>query len=342
MQLTLGQAIPRLAQYCGTGKSPDNPTVVDDINEAIERLMNKPKLWAGTTQSLILCAPNGQITLPREVAKIIKCRVNGRFREVQSRWFEYYSNGNGLLGKGNWCGPLVDRGFACTQYDIPQGVPMYISIVSDREEDDNAKILLRGHDETGREVYGLHSFGESVPIYGGAQDTMWVSEKLFSDITAIEKPITRGYVYVSAILPSLGIRYFLGSIHPDETHPQYRRYFVQEVARDVTTTTTPLVNPDPLTTVQQMTPYRLDAMCKLQYVPLVHDSDPLLIQNFGALKMMLKAVRLEDAEQFDAAMKCEATAERILGEQTQNLENDETVIETDQSFFNSSGMIEVV
>jgi hypothetical protein len=319
--LTFLQAKNTLAQFCGTGKYPDDETVGTDINMAVERLMNKPKNWTYTTQNLIMCAPNGQLTLPREVAKVIKCRVNGRFQDVQSRWYEYLSNGPGLLEdhRNSWLGPLIDRGFACTQYDIPTGVPMYLGVLSDRVEDDLSRMLIRGHDETGREVYGKNVFGEYVPIRGGTQDTMWITENLFTDITFIQKPATKGYVYISAILPTEGIRYHLGSIHPDETEPRYRRYFIRETrcCSPVSTTGT-FVSP---------TPHRIDALCRLQYVPALHDSDVLMIQNTGALKMMLKALRLEDAEKLKEAQEYEATAERLLNEQTSMMENDEDMID---------------
>lgn len=329
--ITLGYAIPVLAQYCGSGKSPDNPTVADDINMAIEVLMNKPKLWSHTVQNLIFCAPNGQLTLPREVLKIIKCRINGAFVDVQSPWYEYMSNGPGLKEYDNshWCSPPADRGFACTQYDIPPGQAMYLSVVSDRDEDEGAKILFRGHDETKREIRSGRMFGQYVPIQGGSAEKMWISESLFSDISSIEKPVTNGYVYISAMLPATGERYFLGSIHPDETKPSYRRYFVNETPAcdDCTGTSCTTAGG----TIVAPTPYRIDAICKMRYVPATHDSDVLLIQNIGAIKMMLKALRLEDAEQLEAAAGYEASAERRMNEMTANAENDETALDINPS-----------
>lgn len=337
--ITLDYAIPRLAKYCGAGKYPDDPSVVYDINDAIERLMNKPKLWSFTTRTLTMCAPNGQLTLPREVAKIIKARVNGRFSEVQSSWFEYLSGGPGLLEARNWSNnELVDRGFVCTQYDIPYGQAMQIAVVSDCAEDAGATILFRGYDETGREVRGSTLYGEYVPIMGGNQDTMWISKASFSSLISIQKPVTKGYVYISAIVPATGERYFLGSIHPDETNPTYRRYFANEVP---VTTQAAGITADNLGD-HMPTPYRIDAICKLQFVPATHCSDVLQIQNIGAIKMMLIALNLEDALKLDDAAKHEATAERLLGEQTATLENDETNIEIDSSFGGTSMMHEVI
>jgi hypothetical protein len=330
--ITLDQARISLAKYAGNGLYPDDPDVVDYINLAIERMMNKPKLWSFTTRNLILCAPNGQITMPREVAKIIKGRINGSFADVQSRWFEYYSNGPGLLEDKSSYGSLnlEDRGFVPLQYDIPHGLPMKLCVVTDRAEDEGKSILFRGKDETGREIYGSTLFGEYLPLKGGTQDEMWISKATFSTVDSIEKPVTKGYVYVSAIEPESGIRYFLGSLHPDETNPHYRRYFALETPCSPTLDSAgnPVVP----------TPFRIDALCKLQYIPAVHGSDILLIQNLGALKMMMIALRMEDAEKLDAAAKYEATAERLMSEQTENLENQETTIEIDSSF-NSLGYI---
>lgn len=325
--LTLAQAIPILAPYCGAGKYPQDPTVITDINMAIERLMFKPNNWTYTTRNIIMCAPNGQLTLPREVAKIIKCRQNGAFREVQSRWFEYNSNGPGLLEDQSYTklSSIFDRGFACTQYDIPYGMPMYLSVVSDQEEDKDARILFRGYDETKREVRFGNIFGEYLPICGGTQETLWITKNYFSSISFIQKSVTKGYVYVSAILPSEGIRYFLGSIHPDETEPHYRRYFIKEISCD------PEVDSEGVRVYP--TPYRIDAFCRLTYIPAVHSSDVLLIQHTGALKMMLKALRLEDAEKLNEALEYEANAERLLNEQTATLENDEDSVDINPDKF---------
>ena len=330
--ITLGDAVTVLAKYCGTGKIASNPTVVDDINQAIEVLMNKPKNWTYTTQNLIFCAPNGQFTMPREVGKVIRARINGQFSEVRSQWFEYMSNGPGLLESNSfdWHSGTTDRGFVCTQYDLPYGQPMYLSVVSDRKEDAGAKLLIRGHDETGREVHVGAVFGEYVPIKGGADDQMWISKNLFADIVSIEKPVTQGYVYLSGILPETGVRYFLGSMHPDETRPSYRRYFIKEIAkRHATDSSGNYIVP---------TPYRIDALCRLRYVPATHSSDVLMIQNLGALKHMLKALRLEDSDSLDDAMKYEATAERRMNEMTACLENEETTIDISPIQTLSSGL----
>lgn len=324
--LTFGQAKIELAQYCGTGKIPEDETVGFDINQAIERLMNKPSNWSYTTPLLSFCAPNGCLTLPREVAKIVKAHVNGQYAAVQSTWYNFLSNGPGF-GDGHhedgyYLGTLEDRGFACTQYDIPHGHAMHLMMVSDRTEDDGVKVLVRGNDETGREVHvGTKQWGELIPLHGGLDAEAWISESRFSTIASIQKPVTKGYVYVSAIWPEQGIRYFLGSIHPDETIPQYRRYYSGELpwcsctAKDGT-----YVAP---------IPNRIDALCRLQYVPAVHDSDVLLIQNRGALKMCLKALRLEDAEKLEEAAAFEGTAVRLLSEQTSMLENQEFELDVD-------------
>lgn len=336
--LTFGQAKIELAQYCGTGMIAEDERVGFCINQAVERLMNKPDNWSYTTPVLSFCAPNGCLTLPREVAKIIKAHVNGRFASVQSTWYNFLSNGpgfgDGRHDQGYYMGPLQDRGFACTQYDIPAGHAMKIMLVSDRTEDDGTKVLIRGNDETGREVHmGTAQWGELIPLHGGLEKEAWISESRFSSITSIQKPITKGYVYVSAIWPEQGIRYFLGSIHPDETVPQYRRYYSVELPSCACR------KPDG--TYVAPIPNRIDALCRLQYVAAVHDSDVLLIQNRAALKMMLKCIAAEDGSDIEIAAKWEGTAVRLMGEQTSMLENAELTLDVNKDSL-SGGHIERV
>lgn len=306
--LTLGKARPLLARYCGVGKGRTDPTIDDDVNAAIERLMNKPKNWTWTTRSVIMCAPNGQLTLPREIAKIIKARVNGNFVHPLSRWYEYLEGGPGLLeDSGGQYLDLHDRGFVCTQYDIPLSTPLQLMVVSDKPEDAGAKILIRGIDETDREIYDGAAWGEYVPI---CDDPAWLSEKFFSSITFIQKPVTKGYVYLSALNPTTGERWFLSAFHPQETEPHYRRYFAKEM---------PCYEAGQ--TQAERVSYRVDALVRMQFIRATEDSDVLLVQNVGALGMMLKAIRLELAEKLTEAMQYEATAERLMKEQTESLEN---------------------
>jgi len=312
--LTLGKARPLLARYCGVGKGRTDPTIDDDVNAAIERLMNKPKNWTWTTRTVIMCAPNGQLTLPREISKIIKARVNGNFVHPLSRWYEFLEGGPGLLEDSG--GPyldLHDRGFVCTQYDIPLNTPLQLMVVSDKAEDADARILIRGIDDTEREVYSANVWGEYVPI---SNDPAWLSEHTFSSISFIQKPITKGYVYLSALDPVTGNRWFLSSFHPQETEPHYRRYFAKELPCYEEGEEQP-----------ERVSYRVDALVRMQYIRAVEDSDVLLIQNVGALGMMLKAIRLELAEKWEEALKAEANAERLMKEQTDAFENQDPTID---------------
>jgi hypothetical protein len=323
--LTLGRARSVLARYCGAGKSVADPTIADDINMAIERLMNKPKNLSWTTRSVAFCAPNGQLTLPREFSKIIKCRANGYFTFALSKWYEYLEGGPGLLeDSGGQYLDAIDRGFVYTQYDIPINKPLQLLVISDRQEAPGTRILIRGIDETGREVHSTNVMGEYVPV---SNDPGWLTENTFESITFIEKPVTKGYVYLSALDPVTGERFFLSAFHPSETTPCYRRYFAKE---------TPCYTAGQTQCARTTT--RIDALVRLAYVPATIDSDILLIQNAGAIGAMLKCLRLELADKLTEALGYEGTAVRLLEEQTLALENQDPMIEMQGDAFGGGGV----
>lgn len=118
--------------------------------------------------------------------------------------------------------------------------------------------------------------------------------------------ITR--TFTAEVLPTADYLSQIGILHPDETNPSYRRYYV------------PLLeNCD-----ESVTPERKQVVVigKLRYLPVKRDTDFLVIENFGALKLMLLALNDEDKGAFDEALKKEMKAEKILQDELQNFMGD--------------------
>src|SRR5690348_15816978 len=67
---------------------------VDVLNEAQQRLLTKG-FWFGTYGKFRICAPDGCITLPAQIATIERVAMNGMSVPVRDEWYEFLENGYG-------------------------------------------------------------------------------------------------------------------------------------------------------------------------------------------------------------------------------------------------------
>lgn len=319
---TLGDILPHLAPFADGGLCADDTggpggtnRVVLRINEAGERLWQK--LGGKTIRCVRVCGHNGCITAGRDIQKILKARIDGKFAHVFDKWYEFLEGGPGMLDDDstNYV-DLIDRSQVVTQYDIPE--PMRVMVFSDTAELSTSRMLIRGFDETNREVRtqveGEWIMGEYVPI---TRDIGYYTRNKFSLITNILKPVTNGYVYLSAVTaddwsnPATFTREHLAGYHPDETRPSYRRYSFKTSAYQCV----------------EDYDYRINALVKMKFVPLSHSSDPVIIDNMPAYKMMLQAMRYYDAGDENKGLAYERHAERVLLENTEDYETVQAVPE---------------
>lgn len=90
---------------------------------------------------------------------------------------------------------------------------------------------------------------------------------------------------------------------PSETEPMYRHTRIQGL---------------PTTCSNTDCSRMIQFLAKLQFVPVVAESDPVQIDNLAALKLMIRAVRLEENGDDDGAVKCQALAIKELNRQLAN------------------------
>ena len=321
---TLGDLLPIAAPFVDGGLCADDTggpggtnRVVIRLNEAVERLLAK----MGSERAIEcvnMCMYNGCVTCPRDIEKIIKARIDGTFAHVFDKWYQFLEAGPGLLSDDtSGYMDLIDSGMAPTQYDMPES--MRVAVFSDQAELVDAQLLVRGYDETAREVRtqledGSWMMGEYIPI---TQNVLYYSNNQFSQITSIQKPVTNGYVYLSAydqdVFPIATeiTREHLAYYHPDETRPMYRRYSFKTSA---------------YTAVEDRS-YKLNALVKMHYIPMSHSSDVCGIANIHAIKMMLKAIRYYNSDDPEKGLAYENLAEKLLLEATEDHETVEAIVD---------------
>jgi len=298
-----------VARFAEDGLCPSDSRVLDIINQATRRLLERTDAAAYTTKRARFCMSNSNtLTLPREFAGIVSNPVIDCVpRRVFGFHYETLENSVGDLGVCGGYGPdLLDLGPGYpTFFDIPSDAPRYLTAFSTEASDTDKTIYLRGKDVGWAEIYTEGSLGESLPINKWTHGTeglinvslnpVVTSVNKFNEITSLQKPVTDGFISLFTYEPDTHQLYFLCKYHPHETVPGYRRYRLS--CPNFTSGNNVLVN------------------VRLAYVPAVLDTDPLLIQNLDALKLMAQSIRAENATDINGSIALEAKAVMILTNQ---------------------------
>src|SRR6478735_5090828 len=199
MRLTLAAATPLLARFAVQGACATDPRVLEKINEARQRRMEKPQMWKGKVQRFLFCASKACVTLPREIETVEAATVCNQPMKMRGPWYDVLDSGPGSGGLCN-TDAVIDRGdgyVTFADFDQPRNVKVY----ADVPETSTARMLLQGFDENGNRVRtwddrdSAYVDGEYVAI---SNESPAVSVTVFSVLDGIQKPETNGYVRVYA------------------------------------------------------------------------------------------------------------------------------------------------
>jgi len=309
MLYTLAHAREFVSKFVEAGACPSLPVVVDRINEACRRLMTAAN-WSGTVNRLRIVSKLNTITLPRGAVKILNVTIDTAPRQVFNQAYEFLDNGPGEQGVEGGYGPdLVDLGDGWpTFFDLPCGDHVTHSLValSSCPEDALATLTVMGDDGYGAELTTNGLPGVLVPInrwQNGTEgtinaNTLQLSASKFKRITAVHKPVTKGYVSLYTYDPADHRMYFVSKYHPDETVPGYRRY---------------RLNSPNFTESRNVL-----CLVKMRFEPLSHDTDLLPVQNLDAVKHEVMAIREENTGNATTAEAFHNKAIRLLNEQLED------------------------
>lgn len=306
MRLTYGM-VKRIAAKELALNVGDTSRVTSSLNEAQERLMEMGK-WKGTYQKYRFCVNQGCITLPREIEGVEAFAIEAMPGTVRNEWFEFLDSGPGLLESDDNIGiQLVDRGLACA-FDDVTGTGKKLAVYCERTEASTAKIVLRYYDKNGQYVRtqqdGSIQDGEALALPAPGAYTYTANEVMAGGLVAAIKPVTNGVVRLYEYTVSDASLKPLGYYAPNELVPEYRRALIPDLTsfgcggcENVT----------------------VDIMAKLAHLPLAgKDNDLLMIRSIGALKLACKAIKLEDANDFQSAAAWWAMAKKVLDDQLRN------------------------
>lgn len=323
MKLTLKYAEEELAEYVDGGSCKEN-VLRKRINEAVRTLLRMGDYASIDRFCLWTC--NSCITLPPDVKAVRKINIEGVQAQIHTEWFEFLE-GAGVQDCCDWaCEGMTHRGDDHPTFaDLP--FPMYLLAVSDMDEDEGSQIFASGTDQHGQPVRSVVEgdirFGESIDISN--MDCKKFTSNLYSTVTLVEKPQTKGIVRLYGYIPEQDARcqglpsnvFMIGYYLPWETRPCYTRIEITGL-------------PKPNGT-------KVTILAKRKWIPLVHPDQILPISNLDALSDILMARTAKKNKDRTAKRQHEADAKTSMGEEQEDTRGSEN--ETDVAYFTPEAIV---
>lgn len=290
----LDARMSRIPEAIGTCAN-DNVTLLTTINEAQQRLLNDEAqpdegfwgTWAVMNFNLTQADP--YFTTPRDVARVTLIDICKKPILLRNQFYEYLEFGNGLRPL-SCCSTGVcenlgvfDRGPVVSFKDIAPPNKKLRVFATD-ETDYGKRVLLSGKDQFDNTLYSQDGFnrvtGEFVTLTSPFADTV----NQFSVWNGVQKDITNGQIQIHEVDTVTGDMRLLLTMEPSETVGCYRRYFVNGLPNTCATGCPPTE------------PIQISALVKLDFIPVVADTDYLIIGNLAALKEECMAIRLMEMD----------------------------------------------
>jgi len=289
--LTLSAAKPVVAR--ALNMCPTDDRVVDFLNEAQQRLLNRPTRAVGCDMSYRFKATASQITLPRQIKTVERWLWNQWPGAVRPEWFDFGFNGYGRWEDDRPCDAILlkDMGRACCFNDPLTSAKDFIRVTTDVTEAAATYLWLYGYDENNQWIRSLIGGtwydGERVDLSAAPVVTTNKFTALVRAHKDVTKGIVRGYEWDGALVIQSLFAY-----EPSETDPVYRRILIPGMDDAVDS------DEDQYVTV----------FARLQHIPVSADNDAFVIGNLPALKLMCMSIKAEEAGQLAEAQALSGSA----------------------------------
>lgn len=268
-----------------SGVCADSQQFTQYINEIQRRILKRGGWW-GTEWVVKLCIHSGCVTWPRYVGAVLGMRFCGTGAiDVQNNWFSILRPES--CCPGTWATNVVayDNGTAPTYNDITGSSGQKVRVYLEHGNDAGKTITIFGIDATTNMPLQEERDGSWQP---GIQLTLAApyveTTQLVKRITSVLKDTTQGHLFLFQYNSSTGLLRDLARYEPNETNPRYRRSKVQNFC------STPTCGESNGASV-----HSIEAMVKLEFIPVQNQNDFLIIDDFDALKLGVQAIRLEEA-----------------------------------------------
>jgi len=309
--------VSRLPAVIGKCQS-DIRDIANAVNTAQRRLLYAVEAgdesWWGTWAEVAFLVDRTTplITLPREIARLESVNVCNRPIMVHNQFYEYLEFGNGRMPKRQVTCPGLIQAFtrnnAVTFRDLTSP-PQFIRVVLGDAADANRRVLLQGLDNNGNVIYTQDGVNRVTGIFLPLAAPFVQSPMSFNAITGIQKDITVAPVQFFQVDPATGNEILLLTMEPGEETAFYRRYFLNPLPLNCCSGQVPS-----LCTPSGQTPRALvTAIAKLELIPVVVDTDYLLLQNLEAIIEECQSLRLSEADTPAAKQMAQERHKQAIG-----------------------------
>lgn len=262
-----------------------DPQVGTYCNDAQQRLLLDPMSpdegwWGGWMTMNLTGVIKGcgiYITTPREIARLIVLGICQQPVAIRNGFYEYLQFSAGLQPKscctGSCVGPVeaYERDNVVTFSDL-KSTPQTIRIYYTDIKDTGLRVLLQGTDQNDQTILTtdpnttLTAPGEYVMLKFPFVDTV----NTFKTITGIQKDETYGPIQIFQVDPTTGVESALSTMQPEESVASYRRYMVNGLNSNATC-------------CGASATLQMKAQGKLDFIPVINETDYLTIPNIPAL-----------------------------------------------------------
>lgn len=301
LSLVKSSSLPGRVGLCAT----DTTAVAMIVNEAQERLLNDPMApdegwwggWATMRFNVQVTNRYAYVITPHDIARLIVLDVCQTPVRIQNGFYEFLEFGIGLQPKASCtssqqCACSVqaqayERANVVTLYDQTIN-PAIIRLYPGDPSDYGRRVLLQGKDQNGKPVLGVDPstrqsiLGEFINLELPFSDSL----NSYSQITGIQKGAMLGQLTINQVDPVTYYESNLSVMEPNEYTASYRKYLINGLPVNCCNTSSGIV--------------QITAQAKLDFVPVLSDSDYLLIQNIPALIEEAQSIKYSSMDSSNA------------------------------------------
>lgn len=306
------------------GVCPTSDVFRDYANKGTRLLMNRGNFW-GTVERIKFCVYNGCVVYPRFVGTVLAENICGRNSEMWNNWYQFMP-----LSRADFCGggfqwhgvegamcsgnlKTINDGVSPVFNPIACGRPNYVRAYPSVQQDVGKKTRIFGINEGGQVVRTQNA---DLTWADGVELTMaipFVSTSMkFREITRITKVETQNIVRYYQYDADNDVLLDLVFLEPTELSPMYRKSKLPTRCRGGSC--------NGLTSVE--------ALVKLEFIPVKYPTDLVQISNRDALSDMMLSVKYSNAGDAAMAKDFEAKSIREMNLELNNrYPNDQTAVE---------------
>lgn len=295
----LSDAQNNLALQTATGYGNTTPQFIDYVNRAQRRLMKRGDFF-GLVQEAVFVFQGCYIVWPKYVGTILGARRGRGGIQVSNQWYSF--TGSWHRHHCHWHGDAVleDAGETCIFSDISggqcdangSGSGQIIQYYVQAPQDLGATITLYGkqYGEQPLQQFVNGQWQRGVTLT--AATPVVQTSVAVTDIASIIRSPTQGNATLYEYDSLSNTRRLLAVFEPNDTNPRFRRSCIVNFNNCFG------CNPNNSTVPKY---HQLEALVKLEFIPVVNPWDFLLIDDFDALTFAVQAIKAEEAGDLNTA-----------------------------------------